>query len=153
MADRCYIPWHKLTTSHQDQVLEEMRHEFRFRVGYRRQSRQPKNKNQVLIWMMSVVVMNTVLENTDSARHSLTLPSFLLSDSASFMAVKSTWLKSLKECPVYPCPGTALGKSLSPPHHRIFFLTSSHRWLKASVLASSLTRSLTASIRSTAVPG
>eukprot|EP00549_Striatella_unipunctata_P014314 CAMPEP_0118673598 /NCGR_PEP_ID=MMETSP0800-20121206/417_1 /TAXON_ID=210618 ORGANISM="Striatella unipunctata, Strain CCMP2910" /NCGR_SAMPLE_ID=MMETSP0800 /ASSEMBLY_ACC=CAM_ASM_000638 /LENGTH=61 /DNA_ID=CAMNT_0006568691 /DNA_START=251 /DNA_END=436 /DNA_ORIENTATION=- len=30
----------------------------------------------------------------------LTLPSFRFSETPSLMVVKSTWLKSLKECPV-----------------------------------------------------
>lgn len=72
--------------------------------------------------------------------------------TSSAIAVKSQWLKSLKLCPVYPWPGRAVGKSLSPPAQRRYLRTTSQSPFNCSEF-NERTLSRIASMRRTAVPG
>ena len=81
-----------------------------------------------------------------------TWPRFSLSLTSSAIVVASTWLKSLKQWPVFPAPGATSRKSLSPAAHRSLPRTDSQSWLR-SLSVSEAARARAFSMRVRAVPG
>ena len=84
----------------------------------------------------------------------LTDPSCSLSAVCISIVVASTWLKSLKQCPVYPFPIFASSRtSLSPAAHNSVGLTTVSQSPDNSASVSPFARFLHVWRRSSAVPG